>query len=87
MGFHKRGDEKSRSASVCLLEIEVERELRRMTQREKDDELHRVRCEHTCSLFVACTSCSTRKVGTSCMNTVKLSCHGGLRRRNSGDDR
>ena len=33
--------------------------------------------EYTGSLFVACASCSTRKVGTSCMNTVKVSCHGG----------
>ena len=32
--------------------------------------------EYTCSLFVACTSCSTRKVGTFCMNTVKVRCHG-----------
>ena len=47
----------------------------RMTQREKDDELHKARC--TCSLFVACTDCSTRKVGIFCMNTLKVSCHGG----------
>ena len=32
----------------------------RMTQRE----------------IVACTSCNTMKVGTSCMNTAKVSCHG-----------
>ena len=31
----------------------------------------------TCSLFVACTSCSTMKDGTSYMNTAKASCHGG----------
>ena len=33
--------------------------------------------EYTCSLFVGCTSCSTMKDGTSCMNTFKASCHGG----------
>ena len=33
--------------------------------------------EYTCSLFVACTSCSTIRVVTSCMNTVRASCHGG----------
>ena len=32
--------------------------------------------EYTCSLFVACTSCSTMKDGTSCMNTDKESCYG-----------
>ena len=57
----------------------------RMTQREKDDELHRARV-HTCSLFVACTSCSTMKDGTSYMNTAKASCHGG-KIAWSGDDR
>ena len=60
-----------RSASACQLEIEIEREL----------ELHdkTMSCpehEYTCSLIVACTSCSTMKVGISCMNTVKVSCHG-----------
>ena len=48
----------------------------RMTQRERN----MTSCtepEYTCSLFVACTSCSTRKVGTSCMNTGKVICHGG----------
>ena len=44
-----------------------------MTQREKDDELHRARVHMQ---FVACTSWSTRKVGTSCMYTVKVSFHG-----------
>ena len=33
--------------------------------------------EYTCSLFVACTSCSTMKDAISCMNTVKAICHGG----------
>ena len=47
----------------------------RMTQREKDDELHRA--EYTCSLFVVCTNRSTMKDGTSCMNTIKANCHGG----------
>ena len=31
----------------------------------------------TCSLFVACTDCSTRKAGIFCMNTVQVSCYGG----------
>ena len=41
----------------------------RMTQRERK----MTSCtepEYTCSLFVACTSCSTMRVGTSCMNTA-----------------
>ena len=81
-GIHKRGDKESnilayRSASVCQLEIEIERELESHdTERDKDDELHR-EPGYTCSLSVACTSCSTRKVGTSCINTAKVSCHGG----------
>ena len=88
MGFHKRGDEESsvqedscgknmfacKSASVCQLEIEIEHEL------ESHDTERKVKSctepEYTCNLFVACTSCSTRRVGTSCMNTVKVSCHG-----------
>ena len=48
----------------------------RMTQRERK----MTSCtepEYTCSLFVACTSCSTMRVGASCMNTVGASCHGG----------
>ena len=48
----------------------------RMTQRERKV----TSCtepEYTCSLFVACTSCSTMRVGTSCMNTVRASSHGG----------
>ena len=47
----------------------------RMTQRERK----MTSCtepEYTCSLFVACTSCSTMKDGTSYMNTAKASCHG-----------
>ena len=51
---------------MCRLETEIERERwSRMTQREKDDELHRARVH--ISLFVVCTSCSTR-------NTAKVSC-------------
>ena len=48
----------------------------RMTQRERK----MTSCtepEYTCSLFVACTSCSTMKDGTSYMNAAKVSCHGG----------
>ena len=88
MGFHNRGDEERsvqeyccgstilahRSASVLQLEIEIERELK-----SHDTERKTMSCtepEYTCSLFVACTSCSTMKVGISCMNTVKVSCHG-----------
>ena len=46
-----------------------------MTQRENMTSCTEPEC--TCSLFVACISCSTRKVDTSCMNTVKASYHGG----------
>ena len=98
MGFHKRGDEESsvqednceknilayRSASVY--QIGIERELE-----SHDRERKMTSCtepEYTCSLFVACTSWSTRKVGTSCMTTVKASCHGGkIASKNSGNDR
>ena len=48
-----------------------------MTQRERK----MTSCtepEYTCSLFVACTCCSTMKDGTSCMNTIRASC---LRRK------
>ena len=89
LGFHKRGDEESSvqedscgktilahgSASVCQLEVEIERELE-----SHDRERKMTSCtepEYTCSLFVACTSCSTMRVGISCMNTVRASCRGG----------
>ena len=60
---------------MCHMEVEIERELE-----SHDRERKMTSCtepEFTCSLFVACTSCSTMKDGTSCMNTVKASCHGG----------
>ena len=41
-----------------------------MTQRERKI-TSCMEPEYTCSLFVACTSSSTMKDGTSCMNTVK----------------
>ena len=89
MGFHKRGDEESSvhedscgktilihgSASVCQLEVEIERELE-----SHDTEKKITSCtepEYTCSLFVAFTSSSTMKDGISCMNSVKASCHVG----------
>ena len=82
MGFHKRGDQESsvqedsrrktilahRSASVRRLEITIDRE-RKMTSFTEP--------EYACSLLVACSSCSTMKVGISCMNTVNVSCHDG----------
>ena len=59
------------------MEVEIERELdSHDTERDKDDELHR-EPGYTCSLCVAYTSCSTMRVGTLCMNTVKVSCCGG----------
>ena len=61
-------------ASMCQLEIEIQCELE-----SHDTEREKTSCtelEYTCSLFVACTNCSTRKVGISCTNTVKVSCHG-----------
>ena len=79
MGFHKRGDQESSvqedswvktilahgGASVRQLETAIERELdSHDTQRERK----MTSCtepEYTCSLFVACTSCSTMRVGTS----------------------
>ena len=67
MGLHKCGDEESSvqedscgktilahgSASVCQLEIEIERELTRMAQREEDDELHtaRVHMQFVCRMY------------------------------------
>ena len=66
MGLDKRGDESSvqedscgkttlahGSASVCQLEIEIERELTRMAQREEDDELHtaRVHMQFVCRMY------------------------------------
>ena len=60
---------------MCQLEVEIERELE-----SHDTERKMTSCtepEYTCSLFLACTSCSTMKDGTSYMNTVKASCHGG----------
>ena len=66
-----------RSASVRQMEIEIDRELESHdTQRERK----MTSCtepEYTCSLCVACTSCTTMKVGISCMNTIKVICHGG----------
>ena len=59
---------------MCQLEIEIERELE-----SHDTERKMTSCtepEYACSFFVRCTSCSTRKVDTSCMNTVKASFHG-----------
>ena len=43
--------------------------------RERDDELHRARVHmlFVCRMY---KFCSTMKVGTSCMNTAKVSCHG-----------
>ena len=53
------------------LEIEIERELESHdTQREM---MSCTEPEYTCSLIVACTNCNTMKVGTSCMNTAKVS--------------
>ena len=63
------------STSVCHLEVENERELD-----SHDTERKMTSCtepEYTCSLFVACTSCSAMRVGTCSMNTVRASCHGG----------
>ena len=48
----------------------------RMTQRERKM-MSCTRPGYTCSLFVACTDCSTSKAGIFCMKTVKVSCHGG----------
>ena len=56
------------------VEVESERELE-----SHDTEREMTSCtepEYICSLFVACTSCSTMKDGTSYMNTAKASCHG-----------
>ena len=64
------------SASVRQLEVEIESELdSHDAEREKMTSCTQL--EYTCSLFVACTSCSTLRVGISCMNTVRASCHGG----------
>ena len=58
----------------------------RMTQREKDDELHRARVHMQ---FVCRMSMLQHEEGRYFLqNTVKSSCHGErLRRGNSGDDR
>ena len=50
---------------MCQLEVEIERELESHDSTEP---------EYTYSLFVACTSCSTIKDGTSCMQH----CHSEL---------
>ena len=59
--------------SVCQLEIEIERDLESHNTEKKMTSC--TEPEYTCSLFIACTSCSTMKDGTSCMNTVKANCH------------
>ena len=59
---------------MCHSEIEIGRKLE-----SHDTERKMTSCtetEYRCSLFVACTSCSTRKFGTFCMKTVTVSCHG-----------
>ena len=77
MEFHKREDEESsvqedscgktfllmRAHPCANWRSKSNASWSRMTQREKEP-------EYTCNSFVACTSCSTRKVGTSCMITV-----------------
>ena len=65
-----------RSAFVCKLEVEIERELESHDTERERKMMSCTEPEYTCSLSVACTSCSTMKVGTSCMNTAKVSCHG-----------
>ena len=65
------------SAFVRQLDIAIDRELESHDTERERKRTSFTEPEYTCSLFIACTSCSTMKVGISCLNTVKVSCHAG----------